>query len=71
MERMNGVLAIGLMFLFAGLMGFAIPDYTGGATPAAANAGDPAGGPPIPGLLSGGLLAAGAALIGLSLYKRR
>lgn len=73
--RTPSALAIGAMFVFAGVMGFAIPDYT--RHEAVAQVGDPRlqstedTPRPIPQYLSGGLLTAGLVLVGISLYQKR
>jgi hypothetical protein len=77
MERMNGLIAIGAMFVFAGLMGFAIPVFTTQSTETVAKIGDlklqstEDTSHRIPQILSGGVLALGLVLIGTGLSRKR
>ena len=77
MERMNGLMAIGAMFVFAGLMGFASPVFTTQSTETVAKVGDlklqSTEDTPhrIPQFLSGGVLVLGLVLIGTGLGQKR
>jgi hypothetical protein len=77
MDRMNGLLAIGAMFVFAGLLGFATPAYTTQAAETVAAVGElhltyaMDTSQAVPQFLSGGVLAMGLILIGTSLYQKR
>jgi hypothetical protein len=77
MERMNGLIAIGVVLIVAGLLGFAIPVFTTQSTETVARIGalkvqsteDTSH--RIPQILSGGVLVLGMAIVGTSLYKKR
>ena len=77
MERLNGLLAIGAMFVFAGLMGFASPAFTTQSTETVAKISDlncqsnEDTSHHIPQFLSGGVLALGLLLIGAGLGQKR
>ena len=77
MGRLNGLMAIGLILVVVGLLGFAIPVFTTQKTDVVARIGDlklqntEDVSHHIPQLLSGGVLILGAILIGTSLYQKR
>jgi len=77
MERMNGLMAIGAMFVFAGLMGFAGPVFTRQSTAAMAKVGDlelrstEDASRRIPFFLSGGVLVVGLVLLGAGFGQGR
>ena len=74
---MNGLMIFGLVLLIVGLIGFAIPVFTTHKTEDIARIGDVKiqatenTSHNIPPLLSGGVLALGVVLIGMSLYQKR
>ena len=76
MERMNGLMAIGAMFVFASLMGFVSPVFVGRSPEAMAKVGDVKLQSPedtsrrIPLFLSAGVLVVGLALIGTGLGQK-
>ena len=77
MSRMNGLMAIGMILVVAGALGFAIPVFTTQETEEVARIGDLSlqstedTSHRIPALLSGGALLLGVILIGVSLYQKR
>jgi hypothetical protein len=77
MGRVNGLMILGVIFLVAGLAGFAIPVFTTQKTEDVAKIGDikiqSTENTPhiIPPLLSGGAMALGVLLIGVGLYQKR
>jgi hypothetical protein len=77
MERMNGLVAIGAIMVFAGIVGFAIPVFTTQSTETVAKIGDlklqstEDTSHRIPQLLSGGVLVLGLVLIGTGIARKR
>jgi ABC-type nickel/cobalt efflux system permease component RcnA len=77
MDRMNGLMTFGVILVFAGILGFAIPVFTTQKTDTVARIGDlklqntEDTSHHIPQLLSGGVLVLGLILIGTSLYQKR
>lgn len=77
MERMNGLMAIGIMFVVAGILGFAIPLFTTQSTETVARIGDlklqstENTTHRIPQYVSGGVLVLGLVLIGTGLGQKR
>jgi len=77
MGRTNGLMILGVVFVVAGLFGFAIPVFTTHQTRDVARIGElkiqTTEDTPhiIPPLLSGGVLMLGVILIGLSVYQKR
>ena len=77
MERMNGLMAIGIMFVVAGILGFAIPLFTTQSTETVARIGDlklqstENTSHRIPQYVSGGVLVLGLVLIGTGLGQKR
>jgi len=77
MGRTNGLMTLGMILVVAGLLGFAIPVFTTHRTEDVAKIGNlkiqttEDTSHSIPPLLSGGVLALGALLIGMSLYQKR
>ncbi len=77
MARMNGLMIVGVIFLIAGLLGFAIPVFTTQKTEEVVRLGDMKiqstqdVSHSIPPLLSGGASVLGAVLIGMGLYKKQ
>ena len=77
MERMNGLVAIGAIMVFAGIIGFAIPVFTTQSTETVAKIGDlklqstEDTSHRIPQLLSGGVLVLGLVLIGTGIARKR
>jgi uncharacterized membrane protein len=76
-RRMNGLMIIGIILVFAGVLGFAVPVFTTQQTREVARIGDlklqntEDTSHRIPPILSGGALALGIILIGSSLYQKR
>jgi hypothetical protein len=76
-RRMNGLMIIGIIFVVAGVLGFAVPIFTTQQTKEVARIGDlklqntEDTSHRIPPILSGGALVLGIILIGSSLYQRR
>ena len=77
MERMNGLVAIGAIMVFAGIIGFAIPVFTTQSTETVAKIGDlklqstEDTSHRIPQLLSGGVLVLGLVLMGTGIARKR
>lgn len=77
MGRTNGLMTLGMILVVAGLLGFAIPVFTTHRTEDVAKIGNlkiqatEDTSHSIPPLLSGGVLALGVILIGVSLYQKR
>ncbi|MES2293842.1 MAG: hypothetical protein V4527_11140 [Pseudomonadota bacterium] len=77
MERMNGLVAIGAIMVFAGIVGFAIPVFTTQSTETVAKIGDlklqstEDTSHRIPQLLSGGVLVLGLVLMGTGIARKR
>ena len=77
MERLNGLMAFGVVLVFAGLLGFAIPVFTTQSTETVARIGDlklqntEDTSHRIPQFLSGGALVLGVVIMGLSLNQKR
>ena len=77
MERMNGLMVLGVILVVVALLGFATPVFTTHKTEDVAKIGNlkiqttEDTSHSIPPLLSGGVLALGVVLIGVSLYQRR
>ncbi|MGZ5921499.1 MAG: hypothetical protein ACXWLT_07010 [Rhizomicrobium sp.] len=77
MERMNGLVAIGAIMVFAGIVGFAIPVFTTQSTETVAKIGDlklqstEDTSHRIPQILSGGVLVLGLVLIGTGIARKR
>lgn len=77
MERTNGLLILGVILVVFGLLGFAIPVFTTHRTEDVAKIGNlkiqttEDTSYSIPPLLSGGVLALGVILVGVSLYQKR
>jgi len=76
MDRMNGLLIVGIILVLLGIAGFAIPVFTTQKTEEVAHIGDlkiqnsEDISHRIPPLLSGGVLALGVVLIGAGLYRK-
>jgi hypothetical protein len=76
MSRMNGLMIVGVIFLIAGRLGFAIPVFTTQKTEDVVRLGDVRiqstqdVSHNIPPILSGGLLILGVVLIGVGVYGR-
>ena len=77
MGRTNGLMILAVILVVVGLLGFAIPVFTTHRTEDVAKIGDlkiqttEDTSHSIPPLLSGGVLALGVILIGVSLYQKR
>lgn len=77
MERMNGLVAIGAIMVFAGIVGFAIPVFTTQSTETVAKIGDlklqstEDTSHRIPQLVSGGVLVLGLVLMGTGIARKR
>ncbi len=77
MGRMNGLMVIGIILIFLGIAGLAIPVFTTQKTEEVAHVGDlklqntQDISHRIPPLLSGGVLLLGVVLAGASLYRTR
>ena len=77
MGRMNGLMMVGVILVIAGVLGFAIPEFTTQQTKEVARIGDlklqntEDTSHRIPPILSGGALVLGIVLIGASLYQKR
>lgn len=77
MGRMNGLMLLGVVLVVVGLLGFAIPVFTTQKTEDVAKIGElkiqttEDTSHRIPPLLSGGVLALGVILIGVSVYQKR
>ena len=77
MARMNGLLIAGMIFVVAGILGFAIPVFETQETEEVARIGDLTlqstedTSHRIPSILSGGVLVLGIVLVGTSLYQKR
>ncbi len=77
MERMNGLVAIGAIMVFAGIVGFAIPVFTTQSTETVAKIGDlklqstEDTSHRIPEMLSGGILVLGLVLMGTGIARKR
>ena len=77
MERFNGLMAIGAVLVFAGLLGFAVPVFTTQKTETVAKVGDlklqstEDTSHRVPQFLSGGALVLGVVIMGLSLNQKR
>lgn len=77
MRRMNALLIVGLIFVVAGMLGFAIPVFETQETERVAKIGDltlqstEETSHRIPSILSGGALVLGIVLVGTSLYQKR
>jgi hypothetical protein len=77
MGRMNGLMIIGMFFVVAGLLGFAIPVFETRETEEVARIGDLTlqstedTSHRIPAILSGGVLVLGVILVGTGLYQKR
>lgn len=77
MERMNGLVAIGAIMVFAGIVGFAIPVFTTQSTETVAKIGDlklqstEDTSHRIPQMLSGGVLVLGLVLMGTGIARKR
>jgi ABC-type nickel/cobalt efflux system permease component RcnA len=77
MERINGLMTIGVIMVFAGLVGFAIPVFTTQSTETVAKIGDlklqstEDTSHRIPQFVSGGVLVLGLVLIGTGLGRKR
>ena len=77
MGRMNGLMMVGVILVIAGVLGFAIPEFTTQQTKEVARIGDlklqntEDTSHRIPPILSGGALVLGIIVIGASLYQRR
>ena len=77
MGRMNGLMAVGVVLIVAGLLGFAIPVFTTRSTETLARIGDlkiqstEDTSHRIPEILSGGALVLGMVMVGTSLYHKR
>ena len=76
MDRMNGLLIVGIILVLLGIAGFAIPVFTTQKTEEVAHIGDlkiqnsEDISHRVPPLLSGGVLALGVVLIGAGLYRK-
>lgn len=77
MERLNGLMAIGVVLIVVGLLGFAIPVFTTRSTEMVARIGDlkiqstEDISHRIPQILSGSALVLGMVIAGTSLYQKR
>ena len=77
MRQMNGLMVIGIIFVVAGVLGFAVPVFTTQQTKEVARIGDlklqntEDTSHSIPPILSGGALVLGIILIGAGLYQKR
>ena len=77
MKQINGLLLVGAILVFFGIVGLAIPIFTTQKTDTVARIGDlklqntEDTSHHIPPLLSGGVLVLGMVLIGASLYQKR
>ena len=77
MGRMNGLMVIGTILIFLGIVGFAIPVFTTQKTEEVAHVGDlklqstEDISHRIPPIVSGGVLILGVVLLGAGLYQKR
>ena len=77
MERINGLMAIGAVLVFVGLVGFAIPVFTTQSTETVVKIGDlklqntEDTSHRIPQFVSGGVLVLGLVLIGTGIVRKR